>query len=299
MNYSELVDHIQREGKNAGVSETTSMDAVAFLPAHLGTVKARAVDLAKKKKDWKIEILEQEDSREVMFEDEYSIVVPNEHWDVFCSIFDSVPTNNVHMNLKGLLNETAEEELKDLRKELKVVLARVFDGTEYKKMDRIANSWKWRFPTINFTSREKLSVAITHEDRKNDIQELYGRLLEVYGEDRGNLEMLISALQSGEPLSAYEILQGYDYMYGTRIHSRYEGVNMHFESLVDMTGQLTQSIFTDNEDLLSKIEEESDEVKVVRSVIYPKGGSFTFRFLRLLSDVIEDLDAEKDEDEDE
>ena len=299
MNYYELVDHIQREEKNAGVNETTSMDAVAFLPAHLGTVKARAADLAKKKLDWHIEILEQEDSREVWFENDYRISVPNEHWDVFCSIFDSVPTNNVHLNLKGLLNETAEEELKDLRRELKVVLAKVFDSTEFKKMDRIVNSWKWRFPTISFTSREKLSVAITHEDRKNDIQELYGRLLEVYGEDRGNLEMLISAVQSGEPLSAYEILQGYDNMYGTRIHSRYEGVNLHFESLVDMAGQLTQSFFTDNKDLLAAIEEESREVKVVKSVIYPIGGSFTFRFLKLLSDVIEDLDAEKDEDEDE
>jgi len=297
MSYYRLADYLARVGKDAGVSEATSMDAVAFLPAHLGTVKARAADLAKKKLDWKIEILEQEDSREVWFEEDYHISVPNEYWETFCSIFDSVPTNNAHLSLKSLLNETAEEEMKDLRRELKVVLAKMLDGAEYKKMDRIVNTWKWRFPTISFTTKEKLSVAITHENRKQDVQDLYGRLLEVYGEDRGNMEMLISALQSGEPLNTFEILRGYDYMYGTRIHSKFEDVEMHFESLVDMAGQLTQSIFTLDKSLLSKIEEESDEVRVVKSVIYPNGGAFTFRFLRLLSDVIEDLDADQEEDE--
>lgn len=297
MNYNDIFDKIRLQELAARVYEATTMDAVAFLPAHLGTVKARAADLAKKKLDWQIEILEQEDSREVFFEKDFQITVPNEHWDTFCSIFDSAPSNNTYLNLKGLLNETAEEEMEDLRRELKVSLAKVFDSSELKQMDKIVNTWKWRYPTISYDTREKLSAAISHENRKNDIQEVYARLIEAYGNDRGNLEMIIGALESGEPLNAFDILKGYDNLYGTRIKSRYEGVVMYFESLVDMSNQLTQSIHTDDDDLLAEVEEQSNEVKVVNSVIYPKGGVFTFRFFKLLSDIIEDLSTEKEEEE--
>ena len=294
MNYYEIVDHIQ---KTKPVSETTTMDAVAFLPSHLGVVKADASFLAKKKLDWHIEILEQEDSREVWFEKDYHITVPNEHWDVFCSIFDSVPTNNTHLNLKSLLNETLEDEMKDLRRELKVSLARLFDSQDFKQMDKSVNSWKWRFPTVAYETKEKASVAVTHESKKSDIQNLYQRLLESYGEDRGGLEMLTTTLKDNMPLNTFDILKGYDHIFGTRIHSKYEGIDMFFESLLGMDYQLTQSIYTDSDELLGKVEEESDEVKVVKHVIYPKGGVFTFRFMRLLSDIIEDVGTEQEEEQ--
>lgn len=297
MNFYHIMDHFEKTELAARMSEDTTMDAVAFLPAHLGTVKARAADLAKKKLDWHIEILENEDNREIWFEKEFHLVVPNEHWEIFCSIFDSVPCNNTHLNLKGLLNETIEEEMEDLRRELKVSFARMFDSAEFRRMDKIANTYKWRFPTKAYETRKKLSVAIRHENRKNDIQDMYRKLLEAYGEDRGNLELFISAVQSGEPLNSFDVLKGYDQLYGTRVISRYEDVRLVFESIVDMTGQLTQSISITDPELLSKIEEESTEVKVVKNVIYPNGGAFTSRFLRVLSDTIEDLGTEEVQDE--
>ncbi|MHA1410819.1 MAG: hypothetical protein ACTSQY_11020, partial [Candidatus Odinarchaeia archaeon] len=38
--------------------ETTTMDAISFIPAHLGVVKARLKKLSKEKKKWGIEVLE-------------------------------------------------------------------------------------------------------------------------------------------------------------------------------------------------------------------------------------------------
>lgn len=292
MNYFRLADYTF-QAKN----ETTSMDAVAFLPAHLGTVKARVKALAKKKLDWNIEILEQDDTREVWFEKDFHVIIPNEHWEVFCSIFDRELDNNSYLNLRNILNEALEDEMKDLRRELKVALAHLFDSPDFKKADRIVGAWQWRFPTISYDTRQKLSVAISHEDKKNDIQDVYGKLLEAYGEDRGNLEMLIGALGDKRPLNTFAVLKGYDNIYGTRIHSRYEGVELYFESLLDMNYQLSQSIFTTSKELIGIIEEESNEIKLVGSVIYPKGGVFTFRFLRLLMDVIEDLATEEEEEE--
>ena len=298
MNYSDLVNRIidSDDKSNPGnVYETTTQDAVSFLPVHLGMVKARVADLAKKKKDWKIEILEQDNDKEVQFEDALRIIVPNEHWESFCSIFDSALSNNNYLNLNSLLNETMEEEMQDLRRELRVSLAHLYDEAEFRQLNQSSGLWKWRFGVRSYeTKTKKLSTVVTQENKGVDIQKIYKRLLEVYGEDRGNLEMLIEAIKDKTPLNTFEVFKRYDFLYGTRIHSRYEDVHLFFEATVDTDYHLSQTIYTTDKDLLSKIQEESREVKVVRSVIYPKGGVFTSRFLRVLSDTIEDLGTEEE-----
>lgn len=276
--------------KPINLNETTTADAVSFLPAHLGVVKARVADLAKKKKDWKIEILEQDDSKEVQFEDDLCILVPNEHWESFCAIFDGSVSNNTYLNLGSLLNETLDDEMHDLRQELRVSLAHMYDGDEFRKLNSISGIWKWRFGATSYETKKKLSLAVTQENRTKDIQKLYDRLLEVYGEDRGNLEMLVEAIREKSPLNTFRVFKGYEYLYGTRIRSKYHGVDLYFEALVDTTYHHSETIYCNDSNLLDKIEEESDEVKRVRSVLYPKGGVFTNRFFRVLADTIEDLE---------
>jgi len=278
------------------LNETTGSDAVSFIPAHLGVVKAKVADLAKKKKDWKIEILEQDEIREVSFEDNLRILVPHEHWESFCSIFDSAPTNNTYLNLNSLLNETMEEEMQDLRQELRVALAHMYDEADFQKLEKAATTWKWRFGVTSYeTKRKGVSVPVTFESRSKDIQKLYDRLVKVYGEDRGNLEMLVEAINKGQPLNTFKVFKGYDYLYATRIRSRYGGIDLFFEALLDNTHQMSQTIYVPKaDDLLDKMEEESEEIRRVRSVLYPKGGGFTSRFLRILSDAIEDLDSEEE-----
>jgi hypothetical protein len=289
MNYSDIVDKVLRNIRN-DIFETTTQDAVSFLPAHLGMVKAKIADLAKKKKDWKIEILEDDTNKEISFEDELRIVVPNEHWESFCSMFDGVLDNNAYLNLRSLLNETMEEEMQDLRRELRVALAHLYDESEFRQLNQSSGSWRWRFGVVSYdTKKKKKGVVVTQENRAEDIQNLYGRLLDVYGEDKGNLEMIIEAIKDKSPLNTFRVFKNYDFLYGTRIHSRYERVHLYFEAIIDNSYHLSQTIYTTSKELLNKIEEESNEVKVVRSVIYPKGGVFNSRFLRVLSDTIEDL----------
>jgi len=294
MGYFETLDrmdnHFRKKVETSPIFETTTSDDVSFLPAHLGMVKAKVADLAKKKKDWKIEILEQDDEREVQFENDLRVLVPNEHWESFCSIFDNTISNNTYLNLGFLLNETMEEEMNDLREELRVALANMYDQAEFRKLNLSSGTWKWRFGVVSFHSKKNLKVAVTQERRSKDIQELYSRLLEVYGNDRGNLEMIIEAIKDKSPLNTYRVFKNYDYLYGTRIHSRYQKVDLYFEALVDTNYHLTETIFCNNSDLLNAIEEESNEIKRVRSVIYPKGGKFTSRFFRVLADTIEDLE---------
>lgn len=309
MNYFDLVDKLindesassslyDKEVRNRILNETTGSDAVSFIPAHLGMVKAKVADLAKKKKDWKIEILEQDDIREVNFEDSYRISVPNEHWDSFCSIFDSAPTNNKYLNLNSLLNETMEEEMQDLRRELRVALSHMYDEAEFRQLNQDSGIWRWRFGVVKYVTKKKISAPVTQENKAEDIQKLYGRLLDEFGEDKGNLEMIIEAVNDKSPLNTFDIFKHYDHVYATRVFSRYHGVKLYFEAVIDNTYHLSETIFVPkNRELLDKIQEESREVKVVRTVIYPKGGRFTSRFLRVLSDTIEDLETEEDQEE--
>jgi len=303
MNYFDLIDKItnsvtidtaipsERISTDRRLDETTTIDAVSFIPAHLGMVRARVKDLAKKKKDWKIEILEQENNREVWFEDGLHVIVPNEHWESFCSIFDSSLNNNSYLNLNSLLNETMEEEMKDLRRELRVSLAHLYDEAEFRQLNQSSGTWRWRFGVVFYdTRKKKISTPVTQENRAEDIQKLYGRLIDQYGEDRGSLEMLIEAIKNKKPLNTFEVLKHYDFLYATRIHSSYEGVDLYFEALVDTDYHLSETIYCPNKELVNKIQEESTEVKAVRFILYPKGGVFTPRFLRVLSDTIEDLE---------
>jgi hypothetical protein len=270
------------------LNEDTTEDAVAFIPAHLGAVKAKVADLAKKKKDWKIEILETEIDREVSFENSLRINIPNEHWDSFCSIFDSKPNNNAYLNLNSLLNETLEDEMKDLRRDLRVSLANLYDKTEFERVNKSITTWVWRFRVVNYDSA-KLKTPITYENRKKDIQLLYNKLLEVYGGDRGNMEMLISAIKQRRPLNTFEVFKDYEVLYATKIHSEYKKFHLYFTAHVDNDYHIQETINIPDSELADKIVEESNEVKVVRGTVYPKGGVFTNTFLRLLSDTIEEI----------
>jgi len=296
MSYFGLINHIvgnnlNHKGKiKSGVlNEVTTMGAISYLPSHLGMVKAKIADLAKKKKDWQIEILEDEGSKEVSFEDELRVIVPNEHWDSFCSIFDGTLDNNAYLNLNTILNETMEEEMETLRRELRVALASLYDGPEFRQLNQSSSTWRWRFGVVRYVTKEKIKSPVTQENRLEDIQVLYRRLLEQYGEDRGGLEMMIEAIKEKSPLNTFRIFKDYDFLYATRIFSRYQKVEMYFEATVDTAYYLNETILIPkDEELLDKIEEESQEVKVVRSIVYPKGGKFTSKFLRILSDIIEE-----------
>lgn len=75
------------EGVGSDVAATagkgTVMSDIAYLPAQVGVVRAALDDLRKKRKKWKLEVLEGEKEYTVNVEDQLRITVPTEHWDSF------------------------------------------------------------------------------------------------------------------------------------------------------------------------------------------------------------------------
>lgn len=270
--------------------EATTMSAISYLPAQIGVVKARLGDLVRKKRKWGLEILEDDDgNKDVRIENELRIIVPKEHWDNFQEMFTSKLTNDSYLDLNIFLNEALEDDLKELREELKPALFKLFSEKVFTSLDRSIQVWVGRFGVTTYLT-DKANAVVTSENKSKAIQKLHGDLLRAYGDDKGGLEMLLSDIQSKRPLGAHDVFKKYDHLYGTRIRSVQENVTLIFEATVDMAFMTSQSIFVSEEDVLDKVEEESEVVKRVGNVLYPEGEFFPIGFFETLQDAIEEIE---------
>jgi len=284
------LEELDNERRRKLLLEATTMDAISFLPSQLGVVRDKIKSLAKLKRDWGIEILEDDQSKTLKIEDVLSIKVPKKYWEKFLSIFDGKLGNNTTcLDLGSIINETIEEELKDLREKLKPALVDMFNRHPFKDVDRLASLWRTWFRIESFRTRDNKGPLISYERKLKDIQRLVGDLLDEYGDDRGHLEMLLEDIKERDNLSTYEVFKSYDFLYGTRMQSRLEEIVLVFEALVDPTYNVIQSIYVGDDDVLDKIEEDIRSVKRVGKVLYPTGEGFTSSLFRQLREIIEEV----------
>lgn len=270
--------------------EATTMSNITYLPSGLGVIKAMMRTLAKKKQYWDIDILEQEKGRKVVFEDDCSIFVPHQYWNDFAMLFDSCWNDfsmsvseclkSKKLNLGKYLKEAMEEDLEELKEELKPLLIQMYNNDSFRQLDRTVNQWRSRFGVKDYQRTDSL---VRFEDKLRDIQKLTIKIMDVYGNDRGNLELLLEALRNGEPLNTFHVFRQRDFLYGVRVYSQYSKMPLIFEASVDMAHMLVQSIIVEDEDVLDEIQ-QNRSVKVVRNIIYPVGESFDSRFFRELQD---------------
>jgi hypothetical protein len=275
------------------VDEDTTMANITYLPSGLGAVRSAIKTLARKKQDWNIEILENGDGRDVIFEDDFSIHVPKIYWKEFDSMFRESLGSGV-VNLNGYLIEAMEDDTEELREELRPLLTGMFDSDSCRQLDRSVQQWRSRFGVRTY---QKTNSLVRFEDKQRDIQKLTTKVFDVYGNDKGNLELLLTAIKNGDPLNSFQIFRQKDFLYGARVYSAYSKIPLIFEATVDMAHMLTQSITIDDQDVLDEIQ-GSRGVKVVKNVVYPVGESFNIRFFRELEDAIQGpSDVELDDDE--
>ena len=301
MNYFVICDKLQdaERVRRFQLLEATSMDAVSFIPAHIGVVRDKVKSLAKRKQKWGLEILEDDDgNKDVRIEDVLRIIVPKEHWDGFQEMFIGELKNDSELNLKDLLTEAMEDELKKLQADFKPALLEMYNEQRFSSLDKTIKVWQARFG-INRIVTNRGKVIVTSEHKGRDVQQLYGKLLRVYEEDRGGLEMLIADMENSRPLGAYDVFKKYDYLYGSRAESDHLDVRLIFEANIDMAFMVKQSIYVDNEEVLDEIEDEVATVKRVGNVIYPSNEVFDIRFFDILYTIIEEIDEKSEEEENE
>ncbi len=269
--------------------EATTMDAITFIPAHLGAIRTKVKDLSRQKWKWGLEILEDDNgNKDIRIEDALRIIVPKEHWEAFQEMFSGKLDDDSYLNLKDLLNEAMEDDLEKLRDDLKPVITEMLNEQRFSSLDKTIKVWASRFGVSEFVTNED-KVAIRFENKEKDSQKLSSGLLYVYGEDKGNMEMLIDDIDSGRPLSAHEVFKGYDNIYGTRIKSKFHDIPLIFEAAVDTSFMVSESIYVDSEHVLDEVEKRVSSVKRVGRVLYPSDEKFNTDFFGTLYEVIEDM----------
>jgi len=277
--------------------EATTMDAIAFIPAHMGVVRAKVKDLAKRKLKWGLEILEDDEgNKDVRLEDALRITVPKEHWSIFQEMFVGNLDNDSYLNLKSLLNEVMEDELRDLRAGIKPALHEMYNEQRFTSLDKTIKVWQGRFGTSKIITDTR-NVAVTSERKGSDIQRLYGSLLRAYKNDKGGMEMLLSDMKSSRPLSAYDIFKNYNYLYGTRVQSEFYGVTLIFEANIDMAFMTSESIYIEDEDVLEEVEDQIITVKRVGDVLFPSNERFSVGFFNSLYNIIGEVAEEQEKQE--
>lgn len=284
---SQLIKINEEASADAGVSMSspTTMSSITYLPSTMGAIKSSIYSLVKMKSDWDIELLEDENQRKVNFESALSITVPNQYWDKFSQKFGIASTGS--MSLGHLLKEAIDEELSRLRNDLKFSLTAFYEYEDFLSVEKQTNLWRSFFGVVK---QQKINTAVTFEHKEKDIQFLYSKLLKVYGDDKGNLELLVEALEKRKNINTFEIFNKFDFLYGTKLLSIYRKVDIMYEAAIDTSYQFSQSVLIDSSytDVLEALEDIRD-IKIVRNVIYPVGPSFSRAFYKELKNTIKNV----------
>ncbi len=280
----EILNNLLEKRQN---EETTASD-ITYLPSTLGAVQGAITSLAKKKKEWDIEILEDEasDSRIVVIEDALRIKVPVMWWAEFSDLFGG----NLYcgkLRLGNYLMEAMEDKHAKIVDQIKPALTLLYESKVFDKLDKAVLLWNSWFKPSKLL-RPDVPVAV--ESKYKDIQRVSSKLKRLYRGDLGNLELLVEACREQQPLNSFEVFKEHDYIYGSRAVSVYEGTPMTFEATLDTSYLMAQSIAVENEDVALEFDDMSG-VKVVRNVLFPLGGSFTNEVFRRLKEELENANT--------
>ena len=244
--YNDLIAELEN------VNEQTAMTNIAFLPVQLGSTIKAISGLARRKKNWRIEILEDGDGKIVVFEDALRIHVPHMYWKNFVEVFNREITSGDELNLSSILNEEKKilqeqlgKDIEDLKSELASAVESIIIEPPVRKIIEHHSIWHTLFKVQ--AHKTPKTVLIKGESKTEDIKKLTRRLWDAYGDDKGYLELLIDALKNKEALGSYEVFKEYTFLYGTRLQSNYNEVNLIFEASCDLSFVETETIYVDDE----------------------------------------------------
>lgn len=263
------------------LNEETTMSNIAYLPSGVGAVSIALKSLAKLKKDWNIEILEDAKGKKVVFEDQLSIFVPLQWWSEFGKMFES-PLEKGSISLLSYLAEAMADELEDKKGNLKTSILRLFDEKLFKVAEKSANVWRSEFGIKKILPAD---VVVEASQKERSIRKLIHNLDYKYADARGQIDLLIEAIGNRSALSAFDIFKDKDFLYGSRILSEYAHVKMFYEYTVDFAYMLKQSILVEDEIVLGELEGNKN-VRIVKHTIYPAGQVFENGFFRVLKDTV-------------
>jgi hypothetical protein len=276
------------------LEETTTSANIAYLPSGFVPVRNALTALAKKKKKWKIKILDQWSKNQylVVFEEALTVEVPKSHWAKFQKEMRGKISagEDYEVDLSEYLVEQQEQDMSKLFRELEGALYEMLVQDPIKNVDENIETWIKMFGARRYVT--SANILLKYETLEKDMQALLRNLKVTYGDDRGAVESLISTIKERRPLNTFDVFNRYENLIGSRVMSSHSGIDLTFEAYVSMSWVPAESIYIEELDVADEVGAYPD-VKAVNNVLFPKGKSFSRKMFKILKDEI-DVQAEKE-----
>ena len=283
--YHKLVNGILRD-----LNETTTGDAISYLPSQVGMISPALKSLLKMKKDWHITFLPTNiDETTVNFEDQLKVNVKKEHLDDFIKNVLKITTpvtSDLVVSLGTYLNEAFEDDLTESYDKLREILLNMVSTQPFVTADINFEDWKSKFGRKSFSSPKEILIKM--ETFRMDVDRLMEKLKGAIGDDKGEIDIISNTAESRGTLNTYPVFKDYKYLFGSIVQSEFQGVDLIYTVEVDMGYRIQESVqIVNDDDLLNEVGAYQG-IKVEGNVMYPVGGVFTQRFFRFLQDNIID-----------
>ena len=286
--------------------ETTSAN-IAFIPGGFSPVKKKLKRMGKKKKKWKLQYLECQDRYKLNFEDFLMVEVKKENWEEFKSEFldgNVIFENGMTIDLtpyykEASLDEAMKETMGKLRSDLQKAFLNTLNSDPVKWIVEDTLLWKKKFRVLQQDVPK--NTVIDMRMIGNSIAKAVRNIYRYYKEDRGNIEMIIDALNEQLPLNSFEAFQDYDNLAGTTIRTREGDISVVFSATVSISFVPSEQVYVLDKEILEEFKNDPT-VQVADNKIFPRGKRFDRAFFDKLEDAIDKslgygLDKEEGEDE--
>ena len=282
MPVNDIIDKLRQD-------ETTTSDAIAYIPSGFSTMSRALKTLSRMKKHWKIDIEEGEEQYRVRFDDNVlEVTVVKEHWMDFMQRVLGVaatPAKAFTLDIGQYLKEAKDEDLGKAGRELHTSLYSMLVKDPIKNAGGNISAWNNTFKHLRHSTGN--NVLIRYEKMNDDVRALYNSLRKMYDDDLGTLELLSSALDEQRPLGTFEGFDQKEFLIGTRIESSHEGVPIAYETLVDMTFVPREHIVIQDQDVLDELE-GTKGLKIATNTVFPTGKTFSPKHFKAVKDAIDD-----------
>jgi len=269
------------------INEQTTMTNVSYLPGGFAKVNNVIKALSHTKSKWQLEVIEDDIEKILNFEGQAKIGVPVKHWNSFIKEFGYEPKTGI-VNLNNVMLETAEGTIEKRLVELKSSLTKLFNSEPFKSVDRQIVKWN---STFRKSKLGQLDSLVSFTNKRKDILDLSDKLGRIYKDDLGYLELLIEAIKEKMPLNSFEVFKSKDNLYSCKIVSTYDKIRLVFDTLVNMSFEVSQTITIKNKDVLAELK-DLKSIKVVSNTVYPVGKKFEKNVFKYIQDVIDELEEE-------
>jgi len=292
-NFREILDVLQR----LPIVEMTSASDIAFIPGGFKPMTKVLKGLAKKKKDWKLEVLDEDGRRTFNFEGDLRISVVTEDLEEFYSqvlCVDDFPENPgiIAFSLPFSLYESVQE-VESAYDAMEDALHDYLIMGNVKVLDDHVALWEKYFGVVTYRPTHSFLTIDTVDKMEEGIAKQVANIRKIYGENIKQVNVITQALKSGNSLNSIKPFSAFKTMVGAKIISRYRGAEMVYEGSVGTSGLLSESIFV-NDDKVLKAADDISQVKVVKNTIFPRGKLFPSNLFKSLRDDIKLTEEDDD-----